>query len=676
MMMISGTFRFLQGRRGAAGFCLLVAGLIMAGSADARITKIVIARRESPTFGGTSFGAAGPYEKLVGRAYGEVDPSDPRNAVITDIGLAPRNARAMVEYATDIYILRPVDRSKGNHKLFFESNNRGNIRSFSVMNDARSGGNDPTTPADAGNGYLMRQGYTIVLSGWDITVAPGRGRLTITVPVAKNPDGSPVTGPALEEFVIDDTTTMTGELTYPAATLDKTLGKLTVRVLYSDRPVPVALEKWEYVDARTIRLLPAGTPFENGRLYEFTYTAKDPLVAGLAFAALRDLIAFLHHGAVDNFGTPNPLADDVRFVYSFTASQPSRFIHDFLYFGFNQDEQGAPVFDAVLSWLGGASGGFFNYRFAQPGRTHRQHIARWYPERQFPFADQITFDPVTGKRDGRLGSCLATHTCPKIFEVNSENEYWAKAGSLLHTDTRGRDLADPPNVRFYLLSSLPHGGASGPGICQQPRNPLVPGPSLRALLAAMDEWVVAGTKPPDSRIPRRRDGTLVASLPQSAAGFPVIEGVTYNGRLHEGELFDYGSSLDRGIFALTPPRLLGSPYPALVPETDQDGNDIAGIRMVEVAAPTATYTGWALRAGPAAGDGCDAAGQKIDFAQTKAERTTKGDPRLSIEERYPTHDVYVKRVIDAAQELLQQRLLLEEDVERYIERAQASNIAE
>jgi hypothetical protein len=665
---------FLQRCRRAAFAAIFPAVLLLAGPVNAHITKIVITRTESPAFGGASFGAVGPYKKLVGRAYGEVDPADRRNAVITDIALAPRNSRGMVEYSTDIYILTPVDQSKGNHKLFFESNNRGNFRTFTVMNDARSGGNDPTTAADAGNGYLMREGYTIALCGWDVTVSPGKGRLTMTVPVATNPDGSPVTGPALEEFVIDGNDTTTGKLTYPAATLDKQSASLTVRVLYADPPTPVARDNWEYADARTIRLLPAGTPFQNGHLYEFTYTAKDPLVAGLAFAGLRDLIEFLRHAPADSLGTPNPLAGEVKYVYSFSASQPSRFIHDFLYLGFNEDERGEPVFDGVLSWLGGASGGFFNYRFAQPGRTHRQHIARWYPERRFPFADQVTYDPVTGKRDGRLRSCLATHTCPRIFEVNSENEYWAKAGSLLHTDARGKDLPDPPNVRFYLLSSLPHGAGNGPGICQQPRNPLVPGPTLRALLAALDEWIVAGTKPPDSRIPRRSDGTLVASLPQSAEGFPVIEGVTYNGRLHEGDLYDFGASLNRGLFTLIPPKLLRSPYPALVPKTDEDGNDIAGIRMVEVAVPTATYTGWALRAGPAAGDGCDAAGQKIDFAHTKAERLSNGDPRRSIEERYPTHDVYVKNVTDAARQLLAQRFLLEEDAQRYAEKAEASDI--
>lgn len=437
---------------------------------------------------------------------------------------------------------------------------------------------------------------------------------------------------------------------------------------------------WEYVNARTIRLLPARTPFQQGRLYEFTYPAKDPIVAGLGFAATRDLAAFLHRAARDGAGNLNPLAGDVQLVYAFSVSQPARFMRDFLHRGFNEDEQGQRVFDGILNWIGGGSGGFFNYRFAQPGRTHRQHIGRWYPERQFPFANQVIFDPVTGKTDGRLRQCLATDTCPKIFESNSANEYWVKTGSLLYTDTLGNDLKDPRNVRFYLFSSLPHSagiGPTGPGLCQQPRNPVVANLGLRALLVALDEWVSQGKKPPKSRVPRREDGTLVSSLPQSVVGFPHIPGVTYNGLMTTGDLFDYGPVFDDGILTILPPILVGSPYPAFVPKTDADGNDSAGIRLPEVAVPLATYTGWALRAAAFAGDDlCDAAGQKIDFRQTKAERLAVGDPRPSIEERYRTHEKYVKKVAHAANELHQQRLLLGEDVERYIEAAEASSIGE
>jgi hypothetical protein len=651
--------------------CALVALLGTPILAEARITRITVTRVESPTFGGASFGDVGQYEKLVGRAFGEVDPADPRNAVIADISLAPRNSRGMVEYSTDLYILRPVDRSRRNHRLFFEINNRGNIISLGQLNDATTGGNDPTTAADAGNGFLMRQGYTILLSGWDATVAPGGGRFTITVPVAKNLDGTPIVGPALEEFVIDNSTTMTGTLTYPAATPDKSQASLTVRVRYTDPPIPIPADGWEYASNRSVTLLPAGTPFQQGRLYEFTYLARDPIITGLAFAATRDLATFLRYAATDDTGAPNPLAGDAQFVYSYGFSQPARFLHDFLYLGFNEGECGQPVFDVMLNCFGGASGGFFNYRFAQPGRTHRQHFGRWYPERQFPFTNQVIFDPITGKTDGRLRRCLATDTCPKIFEVNSENEYWVKGGSLLHTDTLGNDLQDPRNVRFYLLSSLPHVSFSGPGICQQPRNPLVPNPALRALLVALDEWVSKGKKPPKSRVPRREDGTMVPALPQDEVGFPHIPRVTYNGLISTGDLFDFGPLFDQGILTTPPPVLMGTPYPVFVPKTDADGNDIAGIRLPEVAVPLATYTGWGVRAAAFAGDDlCDAAGQKIDFPQTKAERLAAGDPRPSVEERYPHHKQYVREVAHAAKRLNHHRLLLDEDVQRYIKEAE------
>jgi hypothetical protein len=232
-------------------------------------------------------------------------------------------------------------------------------------------------------------------------------------------------------LVIDNSTTMAGTLTYRTATLDKSQASLTLRVRYTDPSMPIPADGWEYVNDRTIRLLPAGTPFQQGRLYEFTYQAKDPIIAGLGFAATRDLATFLRHAATDDAGAPNPLAGDVQFVYSYSFSQPARFLRDFLYLGFNEGERGHPVFDGMLNWVGGASGGFFNYRFAQPGRTHRQHVGRLYPERQFPFANQVTFDPVAGKTDGRLRRCLVTGTCPKIFEVNSKNEYWVKGASLL-----------------------------------------------------------------------------------------------------------------------------------------------------------------------------------------------------------------------------------------------------
>ena len=677
----------------AAASCVFaVNAFALVSPAHARITRIVVTRVD-PAFAGVAFGDTGAYRKIVGRAFGEIDPFDPRSAAIVDVKRAPRNGRGNVEYATDLYILAPVDPARGNHRVFFEINNRGNNFSFALLNDATSGGNDPTTALDAGNGFLMRQGYTIVLSGWDISAPVDAGLLTITVPVARNRDGSSITGPSLEEFVVDTPGPLQRPLTYPAATLDKLNATLTTRTHYEDAATVIPATGWEFVDERTIQLLPEKTPFQIGHLYEFSYIARDPLVAGLAFAALRDVAVFLRDAVADDHGTANPLAGDVERIYTFSFSQPARFVRDFNRLGFNEAPTGRRVFDANLNWTGGASGGFFDYRFAQPARTHRQHIGRWYPERQFPFANQVTFDPVTGRTDGVLRKCLATRTCPKIFEVNSENEYWSKAGSLLHTDTagndlhlargrsgRGRDEADEDdrddadaNVRYYLLASLPHVSATGVGICRQDRNPVTPNRTLRALLVALDEWVTRGTNPPRNAVPRRADGTLVPSLPQEGMGFPHIPSVTYNGRLHEGDLLDFGTAA-RGVLTTLPPLLSGSPYPVFVPRTDDDGNDIAGIRMVEIEVPVATYTGWGLRAGPAAGDGCDAFGQKIAFARTAAERLAAGDPRPSLEERYPTHDAYVAQVWRAALRLQKNGLLLEEDVRRYVDAAVASDI--
>src|SRR5712692_6740178 len=516
----------------------------------------------------------------------------------------------------------------------------------------------------------MRLGYTVISAGWDVTVAPGDGRLTMTVPVAKNSDGSSIVGPAMEEFVIDDATTIEGRLTYPAATNDKSKATLVVRTLTTDEPTTIPASGWEYVNASAVRLLPAGTPFQTGHLYEFTYQAKDPLVAGIGFAGLRDITAFFRRAAADDAGTKNPLAGDAQAVYTHCISQPCRTMHDFLNLGFNEDQSGKPVFDGILNWIGGASGIFMNYRFAQPGRTHRQHIARRYPEFQFPFGNPVIAYAVTKKTDGVLRACLATSTCPKIFEVNSENEYWAKAGSNLTTDANGSDIADAPNVRTFLMASLPHGAGTGPGICQQPRNPLVANGTLRALLVDLDGWVTGGKEPPLGRAPKRGDGTLVAPLPQSEMGFPNIPGVKYNGVLHTGDLFDFGPSFDKGILTILPPKVVGTPYKALVPKTDADGNNIAGIRLPDVSVPLATYTGWGLRAGPASADGCDAAGQKIDFKKTKAERTASGDPRLSLEERYGTQQKYVDMVTAASKALVTDRLMLQEDADLYAKDAQ------
>jgi hypothetical protein len=698
--------------------CLFLVGtavLGIAAPAYAGVTQINITCVQSPTFGGASFGSIGQYELIQGTFTGEVDPSNPQNAAIVDLQNAPRNARGMVSYSADFQILRPINLAHGNHKVIYDLPNRGGATSLSTYNNGTANDRSWCTAGlpshfTIGDGFLMNQGFTVVETAWDITVTPsGSSAPTfgVSFPVATKRNGGSITGPATEEFVIDSNATAATEpLHYAAASADQSAATLTVRENYGDEPIVMPSSSWVYTDSTltAIKLtngLVFGGPgtYAPTALYEFTYIAKDPVVAGLGFASLRDFATFLRSAKTDERGVPNPLADDVRAIYTTCVSQPCRTTHDFLLLGFNQPEfrfsnkgdsadeghfRGGShrmVFDGMINWIGGGDGIYMNYRFSQPTRTSRQHIARWDPEFQFPWANQALFDPITRRYGGRLDVCSRTDTCPKIFELNSENEYYAKGGSMLTTDTQGHDLDlnFTQNVRYYHMSILPHGAGTAAGICRQPQNPLNASTTLRALTIDMDEWVTDGTSPPSNRVPTRTSGTLVPSLPQSGMGFPNIPGVFYNGIMHTGDLFDFGPRFHEGILGVQPPVLLGTPYPVFVPKTDVDGNDIAGIRLPDISVPLATYTGYAYRA-PVTGDpvpmvdGCDASGQRIPFIQTKAERIAAGDPRLSVEERYPDHTMYVNLVSHAAHQLQAERLMLDMDVQSYITAAQSASV--
>ena len=350
-------------------------------TAGSGIRSIVIdpARSQSPTFGGLSFGSVGQYEKLRGTAFGELDPSDPRNAVITDIGLAPVNVRGMVEYSMDIFILKPIELSTGNHRLLFDFNNRGAMR-VGLLNDA-SPTNDPATAADAGTGFIMDRGYTVVSNGWDFG-ARGADSMKITVPVATN-GGATITGPSYEYIVFDNGATLTSELAYPAATLDKSQARLTVRARLDDEPTIIPSSAWDYTsaDGREIRLHPEGTPFKQSHIYEFTYTAKDPVVAGIGLVATRDFVSFLRNA---DGAEGNPLAADVQHTFSYSISQPSRTLNDFQRLGFNEDERGRRVFDGILSHTGGGSGDQINFRFAQTAPDRAQPPESPVPGSCFP----------------------------------------------------------------------------------------------------------------------------------------------------------------------------------------------------------------------------------------------------------------------------------------------------
>ena len=622
---------------GSIRIALITAALSTVQAAQARIVRIEITSRQSPTFEGRSFGAVGQYEKFRGKAYGEIDPKLPQNALITDVQLAPRNARGMVEYATDIYILKPIDPSKGNHKLIMDIPNRG-AKTWGDINNSR-GGDDPTTAAQAGEAFLMNRGYTIGWCAWDISAPQKKDLLTIQVPVARNPDGSSITGPSYE-YISSDNEQSSYELTYPAASLDKTKATLTVREHLNDPPQELPATAWEFADEKSIRLLPAGTPFRKSVIYEFRYTAKDPLVAGLGLAATRDFVSFLRYAKADDKGKTNPLAGDIKYTFSFTESQPARYLNDYETLGFNQDEQGRQVLDGIENWVGGGSGGNINYRFAQPDRTERNRQNHLYPEAVFPFAYPVLTDKLTGRRAGRGERCTATHTCAKVIDVNSANEYWVKGASLLHTDTAGNDLPDPENVRFFLVSGMQHGGGNlNRGSCQQLHNPTNADTLLRALLVALDAWVVDGTPPPDSMVPRKSDGTTVFAtvtpglltgvVPQAALGWPDIPGAKYTGLITTRYALDFGPHFDKGIITSYPTRGdAKNAYPIFVSKVDHDGNELAGVRLPPVAVPTATLTGWALRReGFGENDGCEAAGQSIPFATTRSRPNRKGRPK-------------------------------------------------
>ena len=622
--------------------------------AQARITGIEIASVE-PFADGAEFGSAGSYERVVGTASGELDPADPANAGIVDITLAPRNARGMVEYKTDLFILRPKDPARGSGTLLFEVLNRGRKFLFNWVLDAPAQAvqavNDPKTATDAGTGLVLRRGYTIVWSGWEADALRQQGGMAIDVPVATR-GGKPIVEVVRDELV--SATRGPPEapfyLTFKVASQDKAQAQLTVRRREADPARPVPSDAWHYATPRQIELLPKGTKPLPGSLYEFTYQATEPKVLGIGFAATRDVVAYLRGEA----------GGTVRHTLALGISQSGRYLRDFIQQGFNRDEAGKRVFDGVLSHIAGVGGVFLNARFGQPSRTNTQHEDHFYPENTFPFSAAAQHDPVTG----RTGKILREDGFdPLLIEANTGTEYWQKGASLLTTDPLGRtDVPLPDSARAYLVSSGFHYGRAGlastKGPCANPRSSLNPAPAVRALLVALEEWVKAGKAPPESRVPRLSDQTLVEA---ADIGFPFMVGVPVP---------TAPNAIARFSTYVDPRPESGLQYRPLVPRVDADGNEVAGIRLPVVAAPRATFTGWNLYADPfPAGALCDREGSQIPFAHTRAERDASGDPRLSLEERYPDADAYIAAVAKSIDALISDRLLLREDGDRMIEAA-------
>jgi hypothetical protein len=602
-----------------------------------------------------------------------------------------------VEYSTDVFILKPVDMARGNGKIFYDAPNRGGKRILAFLNDGPQS-NDPTLLEDAGNGFLMRQGYTIVWCGWQGDLMPVKDWLVLNVPVATNRD-SEIIRETRTEIVVDEKGVKSQPLSgddrvksYEAATTDKSLACLTVRERSYGPRVTVPPSEWEFAvcskDSRTGKetIKPSATDlylhggYKPGHIYEFIYRARNPLVLGLGFAVVRDLVSFLRYERKDRTGRPNPLATDskstgIRYAYGWGRSQSGRFLRDLVYHGFNEDEAHRKVFDAIAPHVAGGGRLFLNYEFARPVTSSQQHTNQLDPE-LFPHAYNVLRDAATGNRDGIL---KRPRTDPFVFHTQTSTEYWQKRGCLAHTDGRGRDLTLPENVRLYVIASAQHNSPFGSEAVkedsQQKINPLPVGDVLRALMVAMDLWVTQGIPPPPSRYPKVSDRTLVAADRRST-GFPDIPGARYSG-LHNRQLFlDYGPNIHRGRMDIHPPKHNGKgAYRVLVPRVDADGNDLAGIRLPAIQAPLGTYTGWNLRPrGLAENELSGLLGSYIPFARTRVQRRRTGDPRLSLEERYKDRADYVRQVSRAARMLVEQRYLLAEDAERIISEAKKVRI--
>ena len=655
------------------------------------IRRLVIRKRERFA-NGHEFPITGAYEKLVGKIYGEVDPKNRLNKMIVNLDKAPRNRRGRVEYSSDFCILKPADTARGNGKIFFDAPNRGGKRIVAFLNDAPQS-NDPATLEDAGNGFLMRQGYAIVWCGWQGDLMPVKNWLVLNVPVATN-NGKEIIRQTRTEIVVDEKGVKSQPLSgddrvksYEAASRDKSIASLTVREKSYGPRIPIPPSEWEFAscvkDSRsgkeTIKssgkhlYLHAG--FKPGHIYEFIYAAKNPSVLGLGFAAVRDLVSFLRYQRKDSAGRPNPLATDrkasgIRYAYGWGRSQSGRFLRDLVYHGFNEDEAHRKVFDAIAPHVAGGGRMFLNYEFARPVTSSQQHTNQVDPE-LFPHAYNVLKDAHTGRRDGIL---KRPRTDPVVFHTQTSTEYWQKRACLAHTDGKGRDITLPENVRLYVIASAQHNSPFGSEAVkedtQQRINPLPAGDALRALMVAMDLWVTQGISPPPSQYPRVSDGTLVRPDRRST-GFPNVPGVRYFG-FHNRQLFlDYGPNIRRGRIGVHPPRpSANGAYAILVPKVDKDGNDVAGIRLPAIQVPVGTYTGWNLRPRGLAEDELSGLlGSYIPFAKTRSQRKQLGDPRGSIEERYKDRADYVRQVSRAARFLVEQRYLLPDDAERIIKEA-------
>jgi len=637
----------------------LVLVLATAGVLSAGVVRVEVASR-GDVLGGREFGSAGAYEKIVGKVYFAVDPANPNNKIIADIDKAPRNAEGKVEFAADVYLLKPKKLERGNGTALYEVSNRGNKGMLGMFNRGAAGSLDPSTEAHFGDGFLLKAGYTLVWLGWQWDPPELPGRMRVYPPKAAG-----IRGPVRSDFVVTKRVTShmlsdREHIPYLVADPDNPKITLTVRDRVESERRVVPRTAWRFsADRRSVEMA-AG--FEPNKIYEVVYTAQDPVLVGLGPTAIRDFLSYLKYEA------PDAPVGRVQRAYGFGVSQSGRFLRTFLYYGFNQDEAGRKVLDGVMAHVAGGGRGSFNHRFAQPSRDAHPFMNFFWPTDIFPFTDIMQTDPETGQSDGLLARAAQI---PKIFYTNSSYEYWGRAASLIHTTVDGKaDAPIPDHTRIYLFAGGQHGPAGFPpgrSIGQQRNNPNDFKWAMRALLVAMDRWVKDGAPPPASVYPRVAADTLVSP---EAVQFPKIPGVGFSTRIHRAYRADYGPQWKQGVVTQEPPKI-GKPFPMLVSQVDRDGNEVAGLKMPEVAAPLATYTGWNLfngKDGPA-DEISSMQGSFIPFARTRAEREKAGDPRLSIEERYRGREEFLGKISAAAAKLVEQGYVLDQDVPGILKQA-------
>jgi Alpha/beta hydrolase domain len=642
---------------------------------SAKVIRVEVNSR-TDVLNAQTFGAAGAYERVVGRVYFSVSVANAHDRRIVDLVKAVNLKDGEVGFSSDFVAVRPKDPSKSNGSLLLEVPNRGRARIIGIVD-----GGSWDLAEDVGDAWLLRNGYTVVSLGWQWD-ANGKDALRFYAPLAKE-NGKTITGllrgdvmpwKAMDEIPLGHLITAEiGGTEYPVTATDDPRNVLTVRESRNGPRTVIRRSDWQFahmVDGKltaTDRHIYLKGGFQAGKIYEYVYVVADPVVAGLGFAAVRDFASYAKHG-------DNPIAPAVR-VYGEGISQNGRFLRDFLYQGFNADEGGRISLDGVLAHVAGAGRGSFNYRFAQPSRDAQPTSSVFFPTDVFPFTDQPETDPVTQEQGGLLDGA-ASGTMPKIFFSNTSYEYWGRAAALIHvTADRKRDAAISPNVRVYHFTGLQHFSgpfppAKGKGdlFGQQPQSPLPMRYFWRAMITNMDAWVRGGTPPPESSYPKIADGTLV---PIEEYTFPTIPGVNRPREANEAWRLDFGPNWREGILSFQPPKV-GQPFPVLVPQVDIDGNERDGVRLPEITVPLATYAGWNLR-DPSIG----ASDQRvafeasyIPFPTSVTERQKTGDPRKSIAERYINREDYLDRYRRALDDLIKQRWILKQDGELLLHRAE------